>query len=227
MKTINDESPETVKYNKGITLIALVITIIVLLILAAVSIAMLTGEDGILKKASNAKEKHVMAQYEEELRMCVIDLKTDVEANGEIFNMNTIKEKFAEKLSELENKDDIEFPTDTSTESKLYGTYKGYKFYIDDKYSVYIEESRISEPTFNACIYDANNQQWKGENCDKRYTKKGTFQIEDNIMSFSNVNSGSFSCVTINKIAVPKEYTKLKLSLKTTNRYCCIICRMV
>ena len=40
------------KGNKGITLIALVITIIVLLILAAVSIAMLTGENSILKRAS-------------------------------------------------------------------------------------------------------------------------------------------------------------------------------
>ena len=43
------------KENKGITLIALVITIIVLLILAGVSIAMLTGESGILTQANNAK----------------------------------------------------------------------------------------------------------------------------------------------------------------------------
>ena len=41
--------------NKGITLIALVITIIVLLILTGVSIAMLTGENGILTQANNAK----------------------------------------------------------------------------------------------------------------------------------------------------------------------------
>ncbi len=41
--------------NRGITLIALVITIIVLLILAGVSIAMLTGENGILTKANEAK----------------------------------------------------------------------------------------------------------------------------------------------------------------------------
>ena len=38
------------KTNKGITLIALVITIIILLILAAVTIASLTGENGILRK---------------------------------------------------------------------------------------------------------------------------------------------------------------------------------
>ena len=41
--------------NKGITLIALVITIIVLLILAGVSIAMLTGQNGILTQARNSK----------------------------------------------------------------------------------------------------------------------------------------------------------------------------
>ena len=41
--------------DKGITLIALVITIIVLLILAAVSIATLTGDNGLLNKAQEAK----------------------------------------------------------------------------------------------------------------------------------------------------------------------------
>ena len=43
--------------SKGITLIALVITIIVLLILAGISIAMLTGENGILTKADEAKRE--------------------------------------------------------------------------------------------------------------------------------------------------------------------------
>ena len=42
--------------ERGITLIALVITIIVLLIHAGVSIAMLTGENGILTQAQTAKE---------------------------------------------------------------------------------------------------------------------------------------------------------------------------
>ena len=47
---------EKLKNMKGITLIALVITIIVLLILAGVSIAMLTGENGIITQAQKAKE---------------------------------------------------------------------------------------------------------------------------------------------------------------------------
>ena len=47
------------KNERGITLIALVVTIVVLLILAAVSISMLTGENGIIKKASETKEETI------------------------------------------------------------------------------------------------------------------------------------------------------------------------
>ena len=55
--------------QKGITLIALVITIIVLLILAAVSIATLTGENGILTKASGAKVENAHASVKEAMRL--------------------------------------------------------------------------------------------------------------------------------------------------------------
>ena len=51
--------------NKGITLIAMVITIIVLIILAGVTIAMLTGNNGILTKVKEAKEKTKQAEQEE------------------------------------------------------------------------------------------------------------------------------------------------------------------
>ena len=54
-----------VKTNKGITLIAVVITIIVLLILAGVTIAMLTGDNGIITKVKEAKEKTKQAEQEE------------------------------------------------------------------------------------------------------------------------------------------------------------------
>ncbi len=57
------------KQTKGITLIALVITIIVLLILAGVSIAMLTGQNGILTQAQNAKNRTEEAQGEEENKL--------------------------------------------------------------------------------------------------------------------------------------------------------------
>ena len=51
--------------NKGITLIALVITIIVLLILAAISISMLTGDNSIIKNAVKAKESSEISEEKE------------------------------------------------------------------------------------------------------------------------------------------------------------------
>ena len=53
------------KEHKGITLIALVVSIIVLLILAGISINMLTGQNGILNRTREAKEKTLFSQQEE------------------------------------------------------------------------------------------------------------------------------------------------------------------
>ena len=53
------------KENKGITLIALIITIIVLLILAGVSISLVVGENGILGRAVTSKEKSEVAEAKE------------------------------------------------------------------------------------------------------------------------------------------------------------------
>ena len=59
------------KEIKGITLIALVITIIVLLILAGVSIAMLTGDNGILSQTENAKNETADGENIEKIRLAV------------------------------------------------------------------------------------------------------------------------------------------------------------
>lgn len=57
---------------KGITLMALVITIIVLLILAGISIATLTGENGLLSKANTAKKETIEVVAEEKVKIAVI-----------------------------------------------------------------------------------------------------------------------------------------------------------
>ena len=61
--------------SKGITLIALVITIIVLLILAGVAISMLSGENGILGKAAEAKTKTEEGQKQEEIALTSMELE--------------------------------------------------------------------------------------------------------------------------------------------------------
>ena len=83
---------ETRKKNKGITLIALVITIIVLLILAGVSIATLTGDNGLLSKAQEAKEKTEEARRKEEQDLKNIEIQMKMQQNGEIANMPDLKE---------------------------------------------------------------------------------------------------------------------------------------
>ena len=62
--------------EKGITLIALVVTIIVLLILAGISISMLTGQNGILNRASEAKQNTGTAQTEELVKLSVTEALT-------------------------------------------------------------------------------------------------------------------------------------------------------
>ena len=63
----------SLRKERGITLIALVITIIVLLILAGVTIAALSGDNGILQRAAEAKEKTEKAKLEEEKQLENID----------------------------------------------------------------------------------------------------------------------------------------------------------
>ena len=57
------------KNQKGITLISLVITIIILLILAGISISMLTGEGGIIKQATNASLANRAGTVDEEVKL--------------------------------------------------------------------------------------------------------------------------------------------------------------
>ena len=72
------------KRERGITLIALVITIIVLLILAGVSIAMLTGQNGILTQAQNASEQTEVGAEKEAISLAYIGATANKEGNGAV-----------------------------------------------------------------------------------------------------------------------------------------------
>ena len=65
--------------TRGITLIALVITIIVLLILAGVSIAMLSGQNGILTQAQNAKQITEESSENEKRQLSQVEASTHLE----------------------------------------------------------------------------------------------------------------------------------------------------
>ena len=77
------------KEKQGITLIALVITIVVLLILAGVSIAMLTGDNGILKQAAKAKEETEKAKTNEQTDLAKMEDLINESVNGSVVQQVT------------------------------------------------------------------------------------------------------------------------------------------
>ncbi len=93
------------KNIKGITLIALVITIIVLLILAGITINMMTSQDGILSKTILAKGKMNEAEIEEKIKLAVT--KAQINENG--LDKNELKDElnkyFGDKYTLTENSD--------------------------------------------------------------------------------------------------------------------------
>ena len=95
------------KIEKGITLIALVITIIVLLILAGVSIAFLVGDNGILKYTTNAKEKNEIAIEKEQIQIALLDYKIDDKRNKYELIEKETKEKIINKQDEYVLKGEI------------------------------------------------------------------------------------------------------------------------
>ena len=89
------------KKNGGITLIALVITIIVLLILAGVSIAMLTGQNGLLTRSTQAADKQVIAGAKD-------DISTAVAA----FGADWYEDRYVSNQTSLNSSDKTAYITD-------------------------------------------------------------------------------------------------------------------
>ena len=124
--------------TKGITLIALVITIVVLLILAGIIISAISGSK-ILEKANKAKENHRIAELVEELQMKIEEVKIDKRGKAtlqdlvEAFDEDAINE-YIVALSEIATINS-EKP-DASSASKIYVIYKKYQFEIDLNFNV-------------------------------------------------------------------------------------------
>lgn len=69
------------KSNKGITLIALIITIIVLLILAGVTIALTVGNNGVITKAQGAQKKQSLATFKEQIELKLAEKQMEYKIN--------------------------------------------------------------------------------------------------------------------------------------------------
>ena len=157
---MNKKTYKVKKKEKGITLIALVVTIIVLLILAAISITMLTGDNSILNQTGNAKNETEKASAREELELEVLgsyDSALDL-------NLDKIKSNCESRLGATVTKDD----------DSLLVKYKGYIFLVDDegnvtpfdtitktlsKSKVYANEPKLTEGMIPV-KFDTNKNKW-------------------------------------------------------------------
>ena len=72
------------KSENGVTLIALVVTIVVLLILAGTAIAMLSGDDGIMTNAQRSQAANTEGEIREKIKMAYNAVKTEISVNSAI-----------------------------------------------------------------------------------------------------------------------------------------------
>ena len=94
----NNLNLKFVRKNKGITLIALIITIILLLILSSLAIATLTGENGLFARAKQAKQTQTESEMKEKLNLSIQELQ--VEKLTEATLDDITQEWLTQKLSE-------------------------------------------------------------------------------------------------------------------------------
>ena len=120
------------KNTKGITLIALVITIIVLLILAGVTIATLTGENGILTRASDASRENEIASVKEQARLDISNWVAEELENGRDATVNT-PEKVKEILDTANQNNENKYYVDVTEEGVQ--TPNGYIVSIEELYT--------------------------------------------------------------------------------------------
>ena len=151
------------KSSKAITLIALVITIIVLLILAGVTVATLTGDNGLLTKAGEAKQANEGASALEKIKVEVagsysLDGKIDIEQlNTNLKRVKGLKYNDKDIILEGDNKNIIEeLPAEVFLD--------GNNFFIDENGKVldWKNADLINEKIGNIVQgYNAQNLEWQ------------------------------------------------------------------
>ena len=113
-------SKKIIKKAKGITLISLVITIIILLILAGVTLSLTLGDNGIITQAQKAKEAQEIAAIKEDFQLAILD--KELEKGGTGLTKEELEE-IAGNYGELQE-DGNTIKTDEGYEIKIDEIYK-------------------------------------------------------------------------------------------------------
>ena len=118
-----------IKSKKGITLIALVVTIVVLLILAGVSISLVIDNNGIIKRSKDVKRSYATEQIKEEVELAYSSVRTDLLT--EKITEDEVAKKLGEELgvsvSETDKDYNFNYKGEDITISKTTGKVTGEK----------------------------------------------------------------------------------------------------
>ena len=135
------------KLSEGITLIALVVTIVVLLILAGVSIQMLAGEDGIIKRGGEAKEETVIGQEKEQIEMAYVSAAIN-NLSGSITedNLRTELDKILDDTGKEENIKKTKVKTNNDKTLNVLFKETSHNYNVDNKGKVRLKKN-IDYPT--------------------------------------------------------------------------------
>ena len=144
------------KKNHGITLIALAITIIVLLILAGVTVATLTGDNGIIKNSKDAKEQTEISEEKE-----VVDRAT-VQAMGNNKRGDLIESELQDQLDKIVSSGKTEV-TDTGEEFEILFKESNRYYTVDKDGNVVEQEKLIVDKAPGDITKDENGKELKGD----------------------------------------------------------------
>lgn len=148
--------------NNGITLIALVITIVVLIILASITINVLIGKNGIIERGKRAKELTVISQYKEKIEMIKIEAKFKYKSME--ITLENLKNEF-ESDSQKYWVNIVEQVVDSGIEKIKLITRDGYVFYITENTTEYRGKGQVAEIiTAEEISYIPQDNTWKVDN---------------------------------------------------------------
>ena len=140
---VKQQKENKVKSQKGITLLALVITIIVLLILAGITISAITSDNGIIQNAISAKERAEMANERE-----IVEQAT-VQAMGKNKRGNIVRNELQEELDKITGEGKTTVTADTEEQGyfvKFVDSGRIYKVSIDGEVTYLgIEDELITQ----------------------------------------------------------------------------------
>lgn len=218
---------KVIEKSKGITLISLVITIVILLILSGIVISAIVGDGGMLSKIKMAKEENIKAEMKDALTIAVNSIQVEKLGNAKLTDITqeSLKPYLQQYEYYVENETENNTKIVTIKKDKIVSTYM-----IDEKLNITeitIQSENIFTYEINSyengkvnltikiinkigiknIIYQKNSKTINGNG-----QKEVTFEFNDIVEVYNNTNDNEYEFM-INLEDGTTETKKIKISL--------------